>query len=90
MNREQRILWALLIQCPFFRGAAKGCPLESHRWTMSLEEKFQFVENLTPSEVESILSQHLQCMQKRQTRYQEGSQGEFENKKHEKFKEKYK
>ena len=66
MNKQQRILWSLLIQCPLFAGAEEDCPLAQYRNAMSLEESFQFVEQSTPTMVKLFLGLHHQCFQQRQ------------------------
>ena len=50
---------------PFYEEAKDSCPLSQLRNRFSLEEKYDYVMELSDKEVDNILEQHEECYTKR-------------------------
>ena len=63
--RTRSLLFGLLISCLFSEQAKDSCPLTQLRNSLSLEEKYDYVMELTDEVVHDILEQHEECYEKR-------------------------
>ncbi len=64
-DRSRGLLFGLLVNCIFSKSALESCPLGELRNNLSLDEKYDYVAELSDEEVKSILSQHEECYEKR-------------------------
>jgi hypothetical protein len=64
-DTSRGLLFGLLVNCIFSGGISENCPLHDLRSSLSIEEKHKFVLGLTDAEVESILTQHQLCFEKK-------------------------
>lgn len=62
---EKHLLFGLLIECPFL-DCLEDCPIEKMRTEMSLEEKVEFIHNVSEDEIERLSSHHKRCLKKRE------------------------
>jgi hypothetical protein len=60
-DNSRSLLFGLLVNC-IFSGHANGCcPLSQLRDSLTLEEKYNFVMELSPEEVCQVLDRHEKC-----------------------------
>ena len=60
-DNSRSLLFGLLVNC-IFSGHANGrCPLSHQRDSLTLEEKYNFVMELSPEEVYQVLDRHEKC-----------------------------
>ena len=64
-DRQRSLLFGLLQGCFFSEEAKDNCPLSQLRNRLSLEEKYDYVMELSNEEVNNILEQHEKCYTKR-------------------------
>ena len=64
-DRPRSLLFGLLQSCLFSGYAKDSCPLLQLRNRLSLEEKYDYVMELSAEEVHNILKQHEECYEKR-------------------------
>ena len=64
-DRQRSLLFGLLQACLFSENAKDSCPLSQPRNSLSLEEKYNYVMELSAEEVNNLLEQHEKCYQKR-------------------------
>lgn len=64
-DRSRSLLFGLLLSCLFSDEAQHKCPLALLRNNLSLEEKYDYVLNLSKEEVNNILKKHGKCFEKR-------------------------
>ena len=64
-DRPRFLLFGLLASCPFSDKAKDSCPLTQLRNSLSLDEKYDYVMELSDEEVHDILEQHEECYEKR-------------------------
>jgi hypothetical protein len=64
-DRQRSLLFGLLQCCYFSEEAKDSCPLSQLRNRLSLEEKYDYVMQLSAEEVNNILKQHEKCYEKR-------------------------
>ena len=64
-DRQRSLLFGLLQACLFSEDAKDSCPLSQLRNRFSLEEKYDYVMELSDKEVDNILEQHEECYTKR-------------------------
>ena len=64
---SRTLLFGLLVNCLFTTNAesCSDCPLKEVRSSLTIDEKDEYVKELSDAEVESILNQHELCYQKR-------------------------
>ena len=64
---SRTLLFGLLVNCLFTTNAesCSDCPLKELRCSLNIDEKDEYVKELSDAEVESILTQHELCYQKR-------------------------
>ena len=67
MDTSRTLLFGLLVNCLFTTdaGSCSDCPLKELRCSLNIDEKDEYVKELSDAEVESILTQHELCYQKR-------------------------
>ena len=67
MDTSRTLLFGLLVNCLFTTNAesCSDCPLKELRCSLNIDEKDEYVKELSDAEVESILTQHELCYQKR-------------------------
>jgi hypothetical protein len=58
------LLFGLLVNCIFTGGANENCPLHDLRSTLSTEEKYKLVMELSEEEIRGILVQHEICYER--------------------------
>ena len=63
-DRSRSLLFGLLLSCLFSRKAKDSCPLTQLRKSLSLEEKYAYVMELSDEVVHDILEQHEECYEK--------------------------
>ena len=60
-DNSRSLLFGLLVNC-IFSGHANGlCPLSQLRDSLTFEEKYNFVMELSPEEVCQVLNRHEKC-----------------------------
>ena len=64
-DRSRSLLFGLLVSCLFSEKAKDSCPLTQRRNSLSLEEKYDYVMELSDEVVHDILEQHEECYEKR-------------------------
>lgn len=64
-DRSRALLFGLLQFCLLDGNALETCPFESLRNSLTLEEKYRYVMDLSDEEVNKILEQHDACFNKR-------------------------
>ena len=65
LDSSRGLLFGLLANCIFSKGAGESCPLFELRSNLSIEEKHEYVMGLSNEEVTSILVQHEECYEER-------------------------
>ena len=64
LDRSTTLLFGLLVNCIFSESVERDCPLRELRNNLSIENKHDYVMELSEEEVNSILVQHEECYQK--------------------------
>jgi hypothetical protein len=64
-DRQRSLLFGLLQGCFFSEEAKDSCPLSQLRNRLSLEEKYDYVMELSAEEVNNLLEQHEECYKNR-------------------------
>ena len=64
-DRQRSLLFGLLQSCLFSEEAKDSCPLLQLRNRLSLDEKYDYVMELSDEVVHDILKQHEKCYEKR-------------------------
>ena len=64
-DTSRALLFGLLASCIFSKEINENCPLSELRINLSVEEKHEFVMDLSDEEIKSILVQHDECYEKR-------------------------
>jgi len=64
-DSSRGLLFGLLVNCIFSKGAKESCPLSELRSSLSTEEKYEYVMGLIDEEVKNVLLQHEECYEKR-------------------------
>jgi hypothetical protein len=64
---SRTLLLGLLVNCLFTTNAesCSNCPLKELRGSLNFDKKHDYVKELSDAEIESILTQHELCYQKR-------------------------
>ena len=65
LDRSKTLLFGLLVNCTFSESVERDCPLRELRNNLSIENKHDYVMELSEEEVNSILVQHEECFEKR-------------------------
>ena len=63
-DRQRSLLFGLLQSCLFSEEAKDSCPLSQLRNRFSLEEKYDYVMELSAEELNNLLEQHEECYEK--------------------------
>ena len=72
LDSSRGLLFGLLANCIFSEGAKESCPLSELRSSLSIEEKHEYVMELSDEEVKSILVQHEECYEERLSEIKQG------------------
>jgi hypothetical protein len=64
-DRSRSLLFGLFVSCLFSEEAKDSCPLIQLRNSLSLDEKYDYVMELSDEVVRDILKQHEECYEKR-------------------------
>ena len=59
------MLFGLLLSCLFSEEAENQCPLSRLRNSLTIEEKYDYVSELSEEEMDNVLTQHGKCFQQR-------------------------
>jgi hypothetical protein len=67
MDSSRTLLFGLLVNCLFTTNSESclNCALKEARGSLTLDKKNKYVKELSDAEVESLLTQHELCYQKR-------------------------
>ncbi len=65
LDRSKALLFGLLVNCIFSENAERDCPLRELRNNLSIENKHDYIMELSKEEANSILVQHEECYQKK-------------------------
>ncbi len=64
LNDSKIWLWGLLVSCPL-GNAAPNCPFTNIR-KQSVKNKFDFIEHLSPDEIDKLIKHHIECLRERE------------------------
>ena len=66
-NPSRALVFGLLVSCLTTTNAesCSNCPLKELRGTLTTEEKHEYINELSDTEIKSILTQHESCYEKR-------------------------
>ena len=64
-ERSRSVLFGLLLSCLFSEEAKNKCPLSRLRNNLTIEEKYDYIWELSENEVKNTLEKHGKCFEKR-------------------------
>ena len=65
LDRSRSMLFGFLLSCLFSEEVKSKCPLSLLRNNLTIEEKYNFVMEMSEEEIHAVLKLHTKCFEKR-------------------------